>query len=214
MRPDSPCRRSPGLTAICAAALLGGCALFGKGKPLELRYFELQAGSARTLAHTGGAPSQQPATSAQHLRLGTISAARHLDRRFVERTSAQEIRYHDEWRWTDQPEIFLRRALSRELFERAGVTRVLSGVAPTLEVELTALEERSKGDRKRAVAAALAVLHDDRAQLWQRNLEVSVEVGGGDPAAALADALGRALGELCAQLAGETLAVLPTAVSE
>jgi uncharacterized lipoprotein YmbA len=214
MRPDSSRGRRPGLTAICAATLLGGCALLGKGKPLELRYFELSAESARTPAHTGNAPSQQPATSAQRLRLGTISAARHLDRRFVERTSAQEFRYHDEWRWTDQPEVFLRRALSRELFERAGVTRVLSGVAPTLEVELTALEERSKGERTRAVAAALAVLHDDRAQLWQRSLEVSVEVGEGEPASALADAMGRALGELCARLAAETLAMLPAAVSE
>ena len=194
-----------GLAPLCAAALLGGCALLGKGKALSLRYFELHADSTHTPAHT--AP-------AQRLRLGQVSAARHLDRRLVQRTSAHEIRYHEEWRWTDQPETFLRRALSRDLFERAGITRVLSGAAPTLEVELTALEERSQGGRQRAFASALALLHDERDQLWQETLEVSVEVGEGDPAEALAHALGRALGELCAQLTAETLAALPTAAAD
>lgn len=202
MRPDRLRRLCLALPLLCAAALLAGCALFGKGKPLSLRYFELQADSAHAPART--------AAPAPRLRLGQVSAARHLDRRFVERTSAQEIRYHEEWRWTDQPESFLRRALSRDLFERAGITRVLSGPAPTLEVELTALEERREGDRRRAFAAALAVLHDDRAQLWQKTLEVGVDVGAGDPAAALAHALGRALGELCAQISSQTLAALPS----
>lgn len=185
-----------------AVTLLAGCALLGKGKALSLRYFDLNGDSAYTPA---------PSPSHGRLRLGQVSAARHLDRRFVQRTSAHEIRYHEEWRFTDQPDAFLRRALSRDLFERAGLISVISGAAPTLEVELTAFEEQTHDGHKRAYAALSALLHDDRSQLWQRRFEASRNVGSGDPAEALADALGQALAEVCAKLTEQTIAALPPA---
>lgn len=189
------------LPLLCLlGALSSGCALLGKGKPLQLRYFDLSA-----------APTVEPAakTAAPRLRLGTVSASRHIDRRFVSRRSAHELSYYEQWRWTDPPDAFLRRTLSQNLFEQAGLTRVVSGVAPTLEVELSSFEEVRAEGRQRARAVLLAVLHDDRVQLWQRTFEAETEVGGGDAAEALAAALGVALRKVCAQLTEQTLAALP-----
>ncbi|HEX6241043.1 MAG TPA: ABC-type transport auxiliary lipoprotein family protein, partial [Polyangiales bacterium] len=154
------------------------------------------------------ASAQSASGPAQRLRLGRVSAARHIDRRFIERTGAHEIRYHDEWRWTDQPDTFLTRALSRDLFERAGLVQAFSGAAPTLDVELTALEQRSAGGGKRAYASVLAALHDDREQLWRKSFEIETGVGSGDQAEALADAMGKTLAQLCAQITQQTVGTL------
>ena len=189
--------RSTGLCLLLS--LVAGCALLGKGKPLSLRYFDLDADSASAQVTSAGA---------QRLRLGRVSAARHIDRRFIERTSTHEIRYHDAWRWTDQPDTFLTRALSRDLFERAGLVQAFSGAAPTLDVELTALEQRSE---KRAYAAVFASLHDDREQLWRKSFEVETEIGSGDEAEAQADALGKALAKLCAEITQKTVSALSAA---
>jgi ABC-type uncharacterized transport system auxiliary subunit len=186
---------------LCSALLLcvSGCALLGKGKPLALRYFDLEASEAYR--------PTKPAQTTQ-LRLGSVSAARHIDRRFVSRRSAHELTYYDEWRFTDQPQAFLERTLAEDLFERAGLTRVVSGLAPTLEVELLSFEERTGAGRSKAHLSALAVMHDDRVQLWQRRFEVEREVGAGDAAEALAAALSRVLSEVAIQISEETLAVL------
>jgi len=186
---------------LAAMAALSSCALLGKGKPLELRYFDL--------APDASAAPVPAAPAGAQLRLGQVSAARHIDRRFVSRESAHELSYHAEWRWTDEPDTFLRRALSRDLFERAGLTRVVSGAAPSLEVELTAFEAVRGGDGTRAHAAVLAQLQDDRVQLWQRAFEVHAALNEGDPAEALADALGRALAAVASKVAEQTVASLP-----
>jgi uncharacterized lipoprotein YmbA len=176
-----------------------GCALLGKGKPLALRYFDL-----------GASDDYKPAqkASALRLRLGTVSASRYIDRRFVSRRSARELTYYDEWRFTDPPDAFLDRTLERNLFERAGVTRVLSGLAPTLEVELVACEELKLSGRHKAHVSALALLHDDRVQLWQHTFEVESEIGTGDAAEALAEALSKALTQVAIQITEETLRTL------
>jgi ABC-type uncharacterized transport system auxiliary subunit len=178
---------------------LSGCALLGKSKPLSVRYFDLAADASYR-------PSVQ--TASPRLRLGSVRAARYIDRRFVTRQSAHELSYHDAWRFTDQPEAFLERELTENLFERAGLTRVVSGLAPTLEVELTAFEEDALSGARKAHVSARAVVHDDRVQLWQRSFEVAREVGTGDEAEALAGALGKALAEVAAQVTEETLRTL------
>src|SRR5690606_8211673 len=56
-------------------------------------------------------------------------------------TSEQEVGYYEDRRWTERPSAYVRRALSYSLFEQHGVTRVVSGAAPTLDAELIAFEE-------------------------------------------------------------------------
>jgi ABC-type uncharacterized transport system auxiliary subunit len=191
--------RSSHLLLALALLCASGCALLGKGKPLSVRYFDLEA-------DTSYRPSVQVASP--RLRLGSVSAARYIDRRFVSRRSAHELSYHDGWRFSDQPEAFLERALSENLFERAGLTRVVSGLSPTLEVKLTAFEENALSGAHKAHVSVLAVVHDDRVQLWQRSFEVTREVGAGDEAEALAGALGKALAEVAVQVTEETLRTL------
>lgn len=194
-------RQARGLALACALSALSGCALFGKSKPLEFRYFDLDV-------DTSGAATAPPAKDLS-LRLGEVSAARHIDRRFVRRTGAHELGYYDAWRWTDRPDVFLARTLSHDLFERGGVTRVVSGAGPTLEVELIALEEVRDGEHSHAHAAVLARLQDDRVQRWQRQFHAKAQLRSGEAAAALADALSQALSNVAAQVVEETLKTLP-----
>jgi ABC-type uncharacterized transport system auxiliary subunit len=59
----------------------------------------------------------------------------------------------------------------------------------------------------------LAYLQDDRVQRWPRVFQVSADVRDGDPAEALADALGRALNAVVTQVAEQTITSLPKAAS-
>lgn len=183
-------------------ALSSGCALLGKSKPLEIRYFDLQSEDGyRPTARANGA----------RLKLGEVNAARNIDRRFASRESAHELSYHESWRFSDEPDAFLERALARNLFERAALTRVVSGGAPTLEVELTAFEQSA--DAQTVQVTALARVHDDRVQLWQRTFAAQQKVAGDDEAEARAAALSKALAEVAAQITEQTLRALAAAQS-
>src|SRR4029078_3767284 len=75
------------------------------------------------------------------LRLGRVVAGSSCPEQIPYRDSDHELGFYEERRWTERPEVYLRRALARALFEERGATRVVSGFAPTLDVELTAREE-------------------------------------------------------------------------
>jgi len=155
--------------AAGALALLGvtGCALLGKSDALTPRYFSPDASSsaaARTPAATG-APLE--------LRLGRVTAAAYLGERIVFRDSNYELSFYEQRRWTERPEAYLRRALSRSLFEDHGVRRIVSGAGPTLEVELTEFAEL-RLERPVARVRATYILYDNR--LVQREATVSVEL--------------------------------------
>lgn len=193
------------LWGLAALLWLGGCALLSKSEPLEWRYFEVSDAPSHE-----GASKASGGEQGQRLRLGLVKASHHLDTRMVSRTGAHELTYYEDLRWTEEPDEFVRRALTRNLYERAGLSRVVSGIAPTLEVELTAFEEIKDGGKRRAHVVLLTVLHDDRLQLSQHTVEVEsdVKAGEGDEAQALVAALGRALGKAAAQVTEQTLQTL------
>lgn len=112
--------------------LLSGCALLSKAEMGTRRFFspELAAPAA----------SSGPATGPE-LRLGRVSAAACGSELMMYRTSQFEVGFHDELRWTEKPEVYLRRALGGVLFEGQGFKSVLRGAAPVLEVELLEFEE-------------------------------------------------------------------------
>lgn len=195
------------LSIAFALFTLGGCALLSKSEPLEWRYFEVDdAPSYQGPASSGAEQGQAP-----RLRLGLVKASRHLDQRIVSRTSAHELTYYEDLRWTSEPDDFVRRSLVRNLYEKAGLSRVISGIAPTLEVELTAFEEINDGGKRRAHVTLESVLHDDRVQLSQHTVEVESETSGsdGDAAQALVAALGRALAKAVATVTEQTVRELP-----
>jgi len=170
---------------LIGAVALAGCALLSKSEPLVPRYF--------TPEYAADAPTV-PARSDLQLRLGRVEGWSHLRERMAVRHSAREIFYYEDRHWTERPEIYLRRALSRTLFEERGVVASLSGRAVTLDVELIAFEEIEPPHQARM--QALLVLRDDRTGLLEETITVEQPVasaGGTDEALAVVDALSQAL---------------------
>ncbi|TMA29828.1 MAG: hypothetical protein E6J78_00830 [Deltaproteobacteria bacterium] len=172
------------LLAVGAVAL-SGCALLGKNDPHVPRYF--------TPEYDGDAPAATVRSDLQ-LRLGRVEGWSHVRERLATRNSARELFYYDDWRWTERPEIYLRRALSRALFEERGVVESLSGRAVTVDVELIAFEEIEQPHKARM--QALLVLSDERLGLLEETITVEQPVAkmeGADPTRAVVDAFSQAL---------------------
>jgi cholesterol transport system auxiliary component len=158
------------------------CALTSKADAVSPRYFNPQL-APRTKSTAAAQPFE--------LRLGQVSSASHLDERISFRISAAEVGFYDDRRWTEIPEAFVRRALERELFEQRRLTRVVSGVAPVLDVELTSFEE-VRGNPAKARISLTFSLRDERRSLVERSLELEQPVreqDGSDAAQVLAQAL-------------------------
>ncbi len=190
-----------GVGLLVVAGLQGGCALTGKADALSPRYF-----SPEQVA------TSQKATNPEHLelQLGQVSSASHLDERIAYRLSGSEVGFYDDRRWTEIPEAYLRRALDRELFEQRGLERIVTGSAPTLDVELTAFEELRGKPGKARVTLSFS-LHDERRSLLERSINVEREVteqAGADPAARLAATLASTLGDAVVSVAALVTAEL------
>jgi cholesterol transport system auxiliary component len=173
------------LLLLTGAVALSGCALLGKNDPLVPRYF--------TPEFEGDAPRALGRSDLQ-LRLGRVEGWSHVRERMAARNSARELFYYEDRRWTERPEIYLRRALSRTLFEERGVVASLSGRAVTLDVELIAFEEIEQPHKARM--QALLVLRDDRIGLLEETITVEQPVAKteqADQARAVVDALSQAL---------------------
>jgi len=170
---------------LVGSVALPGCALLGKSEPVVPRYF--------TPEYDGETPAA-PARSGLQLRLGRVEGWSHLRERMAVRNSAQELFYYEDRRWAERPEVYLRRALARTLFEERGVVETLAGRAVTLEVELIAFEEVQRS--RMARLEARLVLRDDRIALLAETITVEQPIAqgeGADPARAVAGALSLAL---------------------
>ena len=173
------------LVFLLGAVALSGCALLGKNDPHVPRYFTPEYES------DGPAPRVRPDLQ---LRLGRVEGWSHLGERIASRESARELLYDDDRRWIERPEIYLRRALSRALFEERGVVESLSGRAITVDVELIAFEEIEQPHKARM--QALLVLRDDRMGLLEETITVEQPVAKterAEEARAVVDALSHAL---------------------
>lgn len=211
-----------------AASLALGCALTDKGDQGAARFFSLERASDRpaaVVAGAAGAPGS-PAT----LRLGRITGARHLEERLVFRDSTFEVNYYRELRWTEPPELVLRRLLERGLFEERGLGHVVGGAGPTLDVQLTAFDEIRGAESgsaeaggaeaggaelsappRRARAQVIVQLRDERFVIWEETLTVErpvVVAEGGDLAVATVEALAEALQATVDQVADRVVRAL------
>jgi ABC-type uncharacterized transport system auxiliary subunit len=196
-------RRELGLCVWLASA--SGCALMSKGEALSPRYFSPQLEPPPAAA--------QREAQAPELRIGRIDPAAHVEVRIAYRVSDTELAYYDDRRWTEPPEEFVRRALEEELFERRGFQRVISGAAPTLDVEVLSFEE-VRGGEPRARLTLAVTLRDERRALLDRTISVDVPFapasskGGGkaddaDAGPALAQAMAGALASATRQVADQ-----------
>jgi ABC-type uncharacterized transport system auxiliary subunit len=182
-------RRAPALL-IAACGALSGCALLGKNDPQVRRYFTPEStGPAGGLAAVPAATPER--TEGLRLRLGRVSAWSHLRERMVTRISPRELAYSEGRRWTERPDVYLQRALAHAFFEERGLTQVISGNAPTLEVELIAFEETL--NPRRAFLRASILLHDERKSLLLETVTVEEPLTTTSDADQAVEALSRAL---------------------
>lgn len=200
-------RRLPSFALLLLLGQQPGCALTSKAEALSPRYFNPQLAAAER---------SQAAAQPFELRLGQVSSASHLDERISYRISAAEVGFYEDRRWTEIPEAFLRRALERELFEERRLSRVVSGVAPVLDVELTSLEE-VRGNPSKARVTLTFSLRDERRSLLERSVELEQPVSeqaGADPAQRLAQALAVTLARAVQTVGDEVVGRLTAQAAE
>ncbi|MET0285832.1 MAG: ABC-type transport auxiliary lipoprotein family protein [Polyangiales bacterium] len=180
--------------SLLFALSLAGCSFFGKQAPLHPRYYDPEPEAA----------SGAVTPSGKSLRIGHVLGASHLREKVAYHEAERELGFYEQRRWTERPEIYLRRALGRELFERRGMTQIVSGVAPTLEVELTDFSEHKSPHQARARARVLLV--DARTVRFEQTFEASVAIPGDDfdPVA-----FSKALAQLVDQIGERVLNELP-----
>jgi uncharacterized lipoprotein YmbA len=178
--------------------LVISCALTSKSEVFSPRYF-----SPEPISGARSAKLAEPL----ELRLGQVSAASHLDERIAYRVGGAEMGFYEDQRWTENPEAYLRRALERDLFENRGLSRIVAGGAPILDIELTAFEEL-RGQPTRARVAVAFSLRDDRRSFAERTLELERPVRdrpGTDAAQSLAQTLTATLDEAVRQVGDEVV---------
>src|SRR5262245_40298154 len=112
---------------------LGACALTSKGDALRIRYFTPESTHVRVTSASPGCPIPTGAGSAcpvpanawdHHTRaveLGRVWSGLHLREKIAYRDGAFEVGYYDDLRWTERPEVFVRRTLGRTLYEDHGM---------------------------------------------------------------------------------------------
>ena len=190
-------RAHPLLAGALAALLAAGCALTSKNEPIVPRYFSPdRPGDAARLG-------PRPPALLEELRLGRVTSASHLDERLVYRDSDYELGYYQERRWTEAPDGYLKRRLSRALFEERGLRRVVGGAAATLEVELIAFDE-IRVPKRIARVQVIVRLSGPRLVRWEETLTVDQPLAAaskGDGADAAVEGLGAALREIVERIA-------------
>jgi ABC-type uncharacterized transport system auxiliary subunit len=122
------------LQAICLVGLLPqiGCALLSKSDAFVARYFTPEVAAS---------PVEPSAPGELELKLGTVNSAAYIKDDIIFRDSTYEIRYYAETRWTENPEVYVRRALVQALFARHGLRQIVYGRGTTLDVDVLAFEE-------------------------------------------------------------------------
>lgn len=200
--------RSRALLAVCwvCSSLSSGCALTSKAEVVTPRYFSPEP------ARTARSPK---AAQAFDLRLGQVSAASHLDERIAYRVAGTEMGFYEDQRWTENPEAYLRRALERDLFEERGLSRIVAGDTPILDIELTAFEEL-RGNPTKARVAVTFSLRKDRRSVLERSLDLQrplVQRAGADAAQLLAETLTTTLNEAVREVGDEVVEQLRAAHS-
>lgn len=186
---------------MVVVTLSSGCALLSKGEPGTRRFYALDS-AVEVERSKGDAPNAE-------LRLGRVTAGACGSESMMVRQSSFEVVFDGERRWTERPEVSLRRALSRVLFEEVGLRSVVRG-GPVLEVELLEFEE-VRGPQPVGRVTVSWSLSDDRVVSRQQTVRVERPIvkseHDGDGVAA---AIGAAMGGVVETIARQVRAELVT----
>jgi ABC-type uncharacterized transport system auxiliary subunit len=198
--------------ALLLVVLACGCALLGKNDPILPRYFTPEYEAE---------PRVVPPRADLEVRIGRIESWAHLRERIVVRRAGRELVYRDDLRWSELPEVYLRRALTRALFEERGVVESLGGRGVVFDVELIAFEEvestalpATRGalvDPHRARMEVLLTMRDERRILLAETITADAPIAASNEAGAaqaLTEALSQALRMGVARIADRVVAKL------
>ena len=154
-------------TVVFASALSVGCALTSKGDALAIRWYTPE-NTKTTLTSASPGAGVIPETAPQ-IELGRVSSGINLREKIAYRDSTFEQGFYDDKRWTERPEVYVRRELERVLFEEHGLRRALAAQAPALEVEVVSFEEViGPGSVHSARITLKIVVHDERDSLLEK----------------------------------------------
>lgn len=195
---------------LLISGFASGCALTGKADVVPARYFDPELAQPRADLDAGAA-RPTAAEDAPEIRLGRVTAASYLRERFVVRSSDVAVDFDEVRRWTERPEVYLRRRLSRSLFEQRGMRQGMNYLSPVLDVELTAFDEvkPSEGEHRVRVAVMYAI-HDERAVFGGETYAADLKVAGeGDEAVVRAFSI--ALDDVIARIASRVVVLRPPA---
>lgn len=159
---------------LLISVFLGGCALTSKSEPLDIRYFTPERVKAQLTSAT-----EAPKNDALLLELGRVTSASHIREKMAFRDASWEVGYHEDRRWTERPDAYVRREIGRTLFEERGFRRSVGAAnAATLEIELIAFEEiRAKSTHVARVQLRM-ILHDGRDVLHEETITVDKPLAG------------------------------------
>ena len=175
--------------ALLLGCLASGCALLTKADPLTPRYFSAEpSGTGPATGSSRTAVPGESSAPARELKLGRVTSASYLGERLVFRDSAYELGFYEERRWTEKPEAYFRRALSRALYEQGGFRRVVSGAGPTLDCELVEFAEL-RAPAHIARARANFVLYDSRSVRTEATVTVELPIAEGKEEARAAESV-------------------------
>ena len=164
-----------GYLLSCTFALVSlssACALISKADVIHVRYFSPE----RLETAQKVASPERPL----EVRLGRVSSSSNLRERIAYRTTTYELGYYHDYRWTERPEIYVRRALSRALYETHGFRRALDRRSPTLEVEVISFDRVQLEGSVAARVIVAAVLSDRQGVLFEKTMTYERPVLG-DP---------------------------------
>lgn len=173
-------------------AVLAGCALSSApSQPVEIRHFSPMTSEPRA------APR---APAGLRARLGRITSSAYLRYRIAHRRSPVEVELSDTLRWTEHPDEYVRRALTRSLFDERGVEQAVLGDAPTLNVEVTAFDHVVRAGRHYGRVQLRYSLEGDRNVLDDGIVTTEREARGAD-ISLVVTAIGAALDAASADVA-------------
>lgn len=177
---------------------LAGCSVFSRSSPVEVRYFSPEPAARATRTPPATAP-ERPDDQRASIRIGRISPSEHLREEIVRRESPYEVDVYSTRLWTEPPDVYVRRALERALFERRGLDEAVRGATLTLHVEVTGFEETVEPQHAGRVQLHYR-LEDARRVVDSGVITVERPTAGADFSAVVA-AIGAALDEATARVA-------------
>jgi cholesterol transport system auxiliary component len=142
---------------VLAFTMTCGCALTSRGKASEWSWFTPE----RVRPHLTSAPlGAGPA-----VRIRRVTSGTDLGRRIVFGDGAYEVGYYEQRRWTEGPDLYVRRALERTLCQEQGFRCDLDGSAATLDIEVLKFQEVKTARSHAALVSLRVVLSNDRVLL-------------------------------------------------